>query len=258
MRKKKFTVIHQIVVGLIQFDLRLQLDITTSEIDAKDSLGRTPLHWAVKIPNIYAVEVLLEYGASVTILADLGVSVFQFALPLKLADDNTTILALLLGSFLSSKDIPPRTFNACRILENTEETFPTCKTCDNHAIAKLANFPPDDRITVLSSTAIRNLPNHTRMLLAHGTLIDSATLLYSVRENAHQVLPLLLQSGTQLDVVDCEDRQTLLHVAAVHSDLTTLDILINFRTAITGWNDRDIYGHTPRKLARLSSSSLQT
>ncbi|EON98965.1 putative ankyrin repeat protein [Phaeoacremonium minimum UCRPA7] len=69
---RKYTPLHQIIMGLKTHPshdtnslLALQLDFSRDEIDAQDTQGRTPLHWAVTRANAGAVRLLLAAGASI-------------------------------------------------------------------------------------------------------------------------------------------------------------------------------------------------
>lgn len=59
-----FTPLHHVVIGLEKADLYQQLRLNHSCINTHDSLGRSPLHWAVIQGNTTAIEALLGHGAS--------------------------------------------------------------------------------------------------------------------------------------------------------------------------------------------------
>lgn len=59
-----FTPLHYVVTGLEKADLFQQLRLNKSCINTLDSLGRSPLHWAVMKGNPSAVEALLAHRAS--------------------------------------------------------------------------------------------------------------------------------------------------------------------------------------------------
>jgi len=58
-----FTPLHHVVIGLEKADLDQQLRLNNSCINTPDSLGRSPLHWAVIQGNTSAIEALLGRGA---------------------------------------------------------------------------------------------------------------------------------------------------------------------------------------------------
>ena len=58
-----FTTLHKIVLGFVYKDLRTLLEASTDLINAADSRGRTPLHWAVLRNDQATVQDLLDNGA---------------------------------------------------------------------------------------------------------------------------------------------------------------------------------------------------
>ena len=59
-----FTPLHHVVFGLEDADLQQQLRLNYDCINKLDSVGRSPLHWAVIRGSTSAVESLLAHGAS--------------------------------------------------------------------------------------------------------------------------------------------------------------------------------------------------
>jgi len=59
-----FTPLHHVVIGLEKADLYQQLRLNNSCINTPDSLGQSPLHWAVIQGNTSAIEALLAHRAS--------------------------------------------------------------------------------------------------------------------------------------------------------------------------------------------------
>jgi ankyrin repeat protein len=58
---------HLIILGLVSVDLEQQLAISSDrDINAQDSLGRTPLHWAAARGDAVATGSLLNAHASTT------------------------------------------------------------------------------------------------------------------------------------------------------------------------------------------------
>jgi ankyrin repeat protein len=60
----EFSPIHKVILGLSSLDLREVLDISISEINSPDVLGRTPMWWAVLRNDHSYVHILIEYGAN--------------------------------------------------------------------------------------------------------------------------------------------------------------------------------------------------
>lgn len=60
MKTRRFTILHKIVLGIVNRSLKEELDISTALIDAIDSQGRTPLAWATIRDDKPSVETLLN------------------------------------------------------------------------------------------------------------------------------------------------------------------------------------------------------
>ncbi|MCJ1306964.1 hypothetical protein MMC25_000608 [Agyrium rufum] len=88
LSKRQFSVIHKIVLGLVAKDLRTELECSSSEINAQDTQGRTPLAWAALRGDFEVLKMLLEYGA------DLHLPDYQLNSPLHYA--KTTACAEIL------------------------------------------------------------------------------------------------------------------------------------------------------------------
>ncbi|EED15180.1 serine/threonine-protein kinase ripk4, putative [Talaromyces stipitatus ATCC 10500] len=58
-----FTPLHHVVIGLEKADVYQQLRLNNNCINIPDSLGRSPLHWAVIQGNTSIIAALLEHGA---------------------------------------------------------------------------------------------------------------------------------------------------------------------------------------------------
>lgn len=170
LRKRQFTTLHQICLGLSQLDLKAQLGLTTSEVDVRDSTGRITLHWAVRFNNISAIKILLVYGAELCLLAEGETSVFR---PLQSTSDKSTIaLGILLGAFSQYETQAPRSIPLCPRSRSPGAYLERCKECDIDAIGKLINRPNKDHETPLMFNAFFNMASHTHLLLAHGAIIE--------------------------------------------------------------------------------------
>ena len=64
IERRDFTVLHKIILGMLDKDLERELDGSTAEIDAVDSDNRTALALAAERGDIMSVDLLLRYGAN--------------------------------------------------------------------------------------------------------------------------------------------------------------------------------------------------
>ncbi|KAK0718620.1 ankyrin repeat-containing domain protein [Lasiosphaeria miniovina] len=58
-----FSLLHKIVTGLSTVDLELALQLHPELVNARDSGGETPLHWAFRATDVARTSLLLQHGA---------------------------------------------------------------------------------------------------------------------------------------------------------------------------------------------------
>lgn len=228
LQKRNFTVLHQIVLHLNPLDLESVLRISTADIDARCSNGRTPLVWAILRSQTEDIRLLLEYGADVTIADNLKSG------PLHIACRNPSIeiLELILSALSSSQDTRPN-----------------------------LNLPNIIGRTPFHGAIFHDLQDIARTLLAHCTTEETNYMIeltagkfgsgpfhLSIQVNSHSCLKLLLSLGCRTDGVD-PIGLNLLHLAAVCGDLETITILrdaaIEGKISGCSIDARDSYGYTP-------------
>lgn len=79
VESRQFTILHKIVLGLIDRDLEGELELSTAAINDTDAQSRTPLCWATIRNDHSSVETLLAYGADPNIADHTGSSCLHFA-----------------------------------------------------------------------------------------------------------------------------------------------------------------------------------
>lgn len=79
VESRQFTILHKIVLGLIDRDLKGEVELSTAAINDTDAQGRTPLCWATIRDDHSSVETLLAYGAGPNIADHTGSSCLHFA-----------------------------------------------------------------------------------------------------------------------------------------------------------------------------------
>jgi ankyrin repeat protein len=72
LESRIFPAVHKTILGLVNADLRQQLELSTSTIDSKDADGRTALSWAAAKGDADAVNILLEFGANPNVCSRRG------------------------------------------------------------------------------------------------------------------------------------------------------------------------------------------
>lgn len=227
-KELNFTTLHQIILGLIDIDLRAYLSTTTAEIDAYCSIGRTPLHLAINRSNIQAIQLLLDFGANTSLTS----RPFNRNLIFEAAkSESIDALALLLETVTTSIPSDPDQKNDQMQLINHTDYF---------------------GFTAFQEALKARKLGHCQLLLQYQCAIDPlpgsnvSPILLAIQVNLHEILEILLMKGVRTDVQDI-DQMGILHMTGAAGDLKTILILLNNALFNASTVDADIYGMTPMK-----------
>lgn len=227
-KELNLTFLHQIVLGMVDIDLRTHLSITTSNINTCCSNGRTPLMWAAIRSDLEAIQTLIDFGASFDTVGYDNWNVFHTTArygsieTLKLLLDNAT--AMLKSPNIYPHNLEPLLFDRPDVAGYTPLIYALHQRKESHAL----------------------------LLLEYQCTINplfpiESPLLHAVEYNMHKVLKYLLMKGVKTDVVDT-DRMGALHIAGLRGDLETIFILLHHEPPLsTSTINVDIYGNTPMR-----------
>lgn len=242
--KRNFTPVHRIVFGLTKVDLREHLALSTSGIDSRCSLGRTPLCWAALRTDPNIVRVLVEAGAALHLVDSRGQSSVHFAAETGHIDSLRVLLAT--AAQIEFPDLRLQIAAAARVTDYESQAV---KSVSNFCLQLLEAKDYKGR-SALQLACRNDKKAHVSLLLDYGANIDDidtalgrSSLHISIYWNCHDIVRLLLRRGVSTSVVD-DNRMTILHYAAKFGDARTLSILE--RAEITGLSPecRDIDGRT--------------
>jgi ankyrin repeat protein len=250
LQKRGFSCLHRIIFGLSNIDLETALALSTANIDAQCSLGRTPLCWAAVRRDPAHVRSLIKYGAALHLADCRGQLPFHFAAGRGTAESLKILLA-----------------TAARM------TGPNSRIDTSRAIAedgddKDGADPPNISAYCLSLIETRDYkgrtPLHfasrinqvaqTNLLLLYGADINSpdsvlnrSPLLLTIYWNNHEVMSLLLARKARTDIVDAR-KMTILHYVAKFGDAKTLRILSEAGIEGVSPDCRNMEGRTPMEV----------
>ncbi|MCJ1394383.1 hypothetical protein MMC18_007261 [Xylographa bjoerkii] len=222
---RQFTVLHKIILGLLAKDLRTELQGSTSEINAPDSQGRSPLSWAAARGDSQKVQILLEHGANPN-LADR-----QNNLPLHYSKTTTCSEMLLRhGADILSHNCWGATalHTVCRgsgdlsLLTFLLASGANPNLCDHEGQ------------TPLHDAALKSYTACVDTLIAHGADINiinlsgDSPLRFALMFNAHDSLCSMIDSPTSQADFDGINLygHTFAHSIARTADIKTVKILI--------------------------------
>ena len=226
IENRKLTRLQQIVLGLIDVDFDLVLiGASLSEINARDADGNTVLSWSTRCANEHATRSLLRRGADHQYVSRFGSTALHYAAG---ARSPSCILPLL------EAGADANTRNAC--LHETPLHVAALRHDEpEDFIAPLVSHGADvnaydhEGSSVLAFAVQANHCRSAKYLLDRGADIDGpdesglTPIGVAVIYNHHALLVMLLNRANVAHTT--EAGETLLHLCALHGDLTTLDIL---------------------------------
>ena len=223
VENRHFTVIHKIVLGLIEKDLRSELIHSTATINNLDGQSRTALCWAVIRDDLSSIVTLLEFEADPNIPDHEGNTCLHFARSpaacQSLLDRNANVHARNRQYSRS----PLHSF---------------CKRAGTEGMIKHlvqngidVNDKDADGETPLLNAIFRRYSSAVRMLIELGADVNAAN--YSSRDAAihfavgfdyHEIISLLLESGADYTATNIRGH-TVAHLAARTAGPKTMTIL---------------------------------
>ena len=200
LQERKFTRLHEIVIGLRAGSVEKELQSAPRSVHALDIDGWTPLHWAARRGNYPALILLLAHGADPLRETE---NEHRNALHLAAQGNSVTCAQHLLQHRRGNTvlDIESRD-----IYGNTALRISAGYNCAA-TTAKLIQLGAD-----LNAT----------------DNFDEPPLLSAIYENAHETITLMLNAGADY-TLKTKFGNTVLHFAANESDVTTLSLLTRAR-----------------------------
>ena len=236
--KRDFTTLHRIVLGFSAVDLESYLQTSTSDLDMRDSLGKTPLCWAAARPNIKVVETLLRYGASPSLEDNRSQTPLHYCA----GSGTPEAMSMVLQAALEEARLRARKWK--------RQSGANSSAPSPDFLSVIVDATDSKGRTPLNFATRMNFPIHAELLIFYGasleaidSVLDRTMLLSAIYWRSHKVLPILLANGARCDVFDAR-RASRLHYAAKFGDLLNLQILLAAQIGLLDVDAVDDTGQT--------------
>ncbi|CZR65807.1 uncharacterized protein PAC_15707 [Phialocephala subalpina] len=235
LQMRKLTPLHQAIMGLREADLDSMLDLSSADVNTQDSVGRTPIYWAVSRANLQATRSLLRAGARLDVRDHKQQTPIHHCAVVR--KENSGSLELLL-TVAAQNEYREKARTRC-------STHMEVKTAGKsfeeiHWRSKLMDDNKEYQgRTPLPLATNSDCVEKVRILLYHGANIEIAdsqgktALFNAIKHGSPKSALLLLDHNARADTVT-NHGCTILHHAAQHADLRCLEVLL--RARLTGIN----------------------
>ena len=222
LQTRHLTLAHKVVLGIVCRNLKDELELSTADINATDSGGRTPLIWATIRVDEWAVKTLLAFGADPNITDSYGCTPLHFV-------TTVGICKLLLDA---EANVNARNGYYGRTALHTYNTRREVGVIDMLVQAGInVNTQDSDGETALLNATYHPITRIARRLLELGADVNAtnrssgySALHLATEYNRYEILAELLNRGADYSKRTAGGK-TILHLAAFFSGTRTLSIL---------------------------------
>ena len=246
MEGRNFSVLHKIVLSLVDRDLQSELEVSTASLNSGDAAQRTPLIWAVIRNDFKTVELLLAYGANPNIVDNLGFAPLHFV-------QSSRICEALLNAgadihLRSTRSQKSPLHGACYTRPNVDVIDALVKAGIPIDVQDMDGETPLMRALYESSKAeVEKFINMGANVNAVKTYSGKTPILIAVHRDLSGLYPLLLAQGADYTAVTT-DGENIAHLAAELGGIETFQTLTEAKLhGLDGWL-KDKHGKTPADL----------
>ena len=244
MERRRFTLLHKIVLGLSERNLREELELSTAFLNQGDAQQRTPLCWAAIRNNTTAVEILLSYNADPDLVDENNRSPLSYTW-------GGTVCKLLLnaGADVNIRDSSFQRnalHHLCHGLNATVECVESLVAAGPDVdVRDIHNETPLFVAVFMHHTAI------AERLIELGANVNSENLpsndnaiRIAIWHNRADLIPLLLSRGANYRSINSNGRN-IAHTAATSANTNVIEILADANLEDLDFQLQDSNGKTP-------------
>ena len=244
MERRRFTLLHKIVLGLSERNLREELELSTAFLNQGDAQQRTPLCWAVIRNDITAVKILLSYSADPDLIDENNRSPLSYTW-------GGTVCKLLLDAG-ADVNIRDSSFQLTALHHLCHGPNATVECVESLVAAGLdVNVRDIHNETPLLVAVFKHHTAVVEKLIELGANVNSENLpsndnaiRFAIWHNRSDIIPLLLSRGANYRSINSSGRN-IAHTAATSANTTVIEILANANLEDLDFQLQDKNGKTP-------------
>ena len=244
MERRRFNLLHKIVLALSDRDLGGELELSTAFFNQGDAQQRTPLCWAVIRNDITAVKTLLSYNANPNLVDENNRSPLSYAW-------GGTVCKLLLSAGADAK-MRDSGFQRTALHRLCHGRDATVKCVELLVAAGLdVDIRDIHNETPLLVAVFRNHTAVAEKLIELGANINSENLpsndnalRFAICHNRWEIMPLLLSRGANYRTINSNGRN-IAHTAATSANTRVIEVLANANLRDLDFQLQDKKGKTP-------------
>ena len=244
MESRRFTLLHKIVLGLSERNLREELELSTAFLNQGDAQQRTPLCWAVIRNDITAVKILLSYSADPDLVDENNRSPLSYTW-------GGTVCKLLLNAG-ADVNIRDSSFQRTALHHLCHGPNATVECVESLVAAGLDVDVRDiHNETPLLVAVFRHHTAVAEKLIELGANVNSENLpsndnaiRFAIWHNRSDIITLLVSRGANYRSINSNGRN-IAHTAATSANTNVIEILASANLEDLDFQLQDKNGKTP-------------
>jgi ankyrin repeat protein len=246
----EFFHLYKVVLGVRPLDLKVRLDrdVSRSQLNQKDKMGLTPLYWAASQGNTFAVRLLLQAGADINIVDNGGNTPLHMACR---AGSRTCAEALTIAGADIHKRLP-NGYQCIHLAAMAMHGIDLLECILSHR-APISDSQNSWNVTPLALATLYSRADNCKYLLEYGVGVDNLDWEGNMpifgairRTSSTKFLSLFL--GKNCDYLRKNfEGQAILHVLALYGTLEKVELLAS--TSLKGLKPyaRDSHSRTAQQ-----------
>lgn len=247
----RFSDLHKVVLGITSADLQAEIRDKNTDINVRDSKGKTALRWATTRNDIDTMSTLLSFGADPNIKDNYGNIALDFVQSVEACEMLLNAGANVLNQNTTHGRTPLHYFDT--LFSSNPDVKETANIIDLLIGAGIdVNVRDSEGEAPLLRATYEGVTEAVASLLSHSAnpnfvsmKTGNTALHIAVKYNYHDIAALLLQYEAKYTFIAKRYSQNLAHLAALHADTRMIKLLNDHKLVELDFGLRDDNGKLP-------------